>query len=152
VGGGDPVGGSAELARLIDRYGECLVADFQSEYGLNLAQLIHQEAGHSPKTVLALVQQLPMGSRTISAIRGGEQFVGWDADRYLLANIFDAIQANTYAIVAANSAKGKKPKPPKPIDRPKRNMRVSSGSNTAANPFAVMAARYMKAAKEAKEG
>lgn len=150
MGGGDPGGGSAGLARLIDRYGECLVADFQSEYRLNLAQTLQPGSGYSPKLVLSLIQQLPPGSRTIAEIRGGPQFVGWDADRYLTASLVDAVRENTYAVIAANSAKGKKPKPPKPIDRPRRTP-PAGRSNTAANPFAVMAARHLEAARRAKE-
>lgn len=151
MGRGDPGGGSAGLARLIDRYGEQLVADFQAEYGLNLALTLRPGSGHSPKTVLALVQQLPPGSRTIAAVRGGDQFLGWDADRYLTAALLDAVRETTYAVIATNTAKGKKPKPPKPVDRPKRNPQAR-GSNTAANPFAVMAAKHMQAVRESQGG
>lgn len=151
MGRGDPGGGSAGLARLIDRHGEQLVADFQSEYGLNLALILQPGSGYAPKTVLALVQQLPPNSRTIAAVRGGDQFLGWDADRYLTAALLDAVRETTYAVIATNSAKGKKPKPPKPVERPKRNP-AARGPNTAANPFAVMAAHHLKAVREAKEG
>jgi hypothetical protein len=45
----------------------------------------------------------------------------WGMDSYILANIFDAVQNMTYALVAMNSPRGRKPKQPKPYPRPGRN-------------------------------
>jgi hypothetical protein len=40
----------------------------------------------------------------------------WDSNTYMLANILDAVKANGWYIVAANSKRP--PKPPKPFKRP----------------------------------
>jgi hypothetical protein len=107
-------GGSKGLAELIDKYGECILADFQSEYGVNLVEEIR--AGMSPAQIISLIRQLPMESRTIAQLRGGDDFRGWGIDRYMLAQLLDAVQGTTYAVVASNSKK--KPKAPKPVYRP----------------------------------
>lgn len=128
--GGDPAGGSAGLAELIDKYGEQILADFQSEYGLNLVEVL-RPGGMSPRQVLALIRQLPPESRTVAALRGGDQFQGWGVDRYLLANVIDAINQNTYAFIAANSKR--KPKAPKPVPRP--SAKTQRGRDDQSNPF-----------------
>ncbi|MDA3643779.1 hypothetical protein OU416_06905 [Saccharopolyspora indica] len=127
---------------MIDRCGEQILADFQQYYGLDLAQVIRPGSGYSPIRVLYLIRQLPLESRTYAEIRGGAQFVGWGQDRYLLANVIDAIQQTTYAVVAANSKR--KPKAPKPVERPsnKRN----------AGAFAQTARMHLQAAKQAQGG
>ena len=114
--GVDPGGGSTGLAELIDKYGEYLVADFQSEYGLNLIREIR--AGMSPAHIIVLVRQLPLESRTIAHMRGGEDFVGWGMERYMQAHLIDAVQSVGYAVAQSNSKK--KVKAPKPFPRPKR--------------------------------
>ena len=40
---------------------------------------------------------------------------GWSATDYLLADVFDAVERNTYALIKAN---GGKPRTPKPHPRP----------------------------------
>lgn len=42
----------------------------------------------------------------------------WGHTEHLLATVIDAIQQNTWVLASANSAKGKGPKPPKPVKRP----------------------------------
>ena len=124
--GGDSAGGSHGLAKLIDKCGEQILADFQSHYGLNLVNEL-RPGGMSPRQVLALIRQLPPESRTFAALRGGEQFVGWGVDRYLMASVIDAIQQNTYAFIAANSKR--KPKAPEPVKRPSKNGPQKDGAN-----------------------
>lgn len=70
-------------------------------------------------------------------MRGGIQFLGWDTDRYLLAQLIDSVRENTWAFVAANSKK--RPKQPQPIPRPEKNVTKKK------NQFAAMArAAYRK--------
>lgn len=141
--GGDSAGGSHGLARLIDRCGEQILADFQSEYGLNLIEVL-RPGGMPPRQVLALIRQLPPESRTVAALRGGDQFQGWGVDRYLLASVVDAINANTYAFISANSKR--KPKSPEPVQRPtKEGGRPKDGT---ANPFR----QQLAAAKKVQGG
>src|SRR5690606_11980046 len=89
---------------------------------------------YSPKLLLSYIRNLPLGSATVAALRGGDEFAGWDPHMYMLANIVDAIQTNTYAFVAANSKR--KPKPPKPIQRPKTK---TNGMNSEQARFAALA-------------
>lgn len=126
-------GGSFELAGLIDEHGECILSDLKAYYGVDLLDVLIPESGLTPLRVLAYIRNLPVGSATLAAIRGGEQFRDWDVQTYMLANIVDVINHNTYAFVAANSKK--KPKPPKPVDRPVSRV----PSNPIANKFAAMA-------------
>lgn len=142
--GGDSAGGSSGLAELIDKFGEQILADLQSEYGVNLAQALRPGGGYSPRTILVLIRQLPPESRTVAAMRGGEQFHGWGADRYLLANVVDAINYNTYALVSANAKR--KPKAPVPTERPSKTPK--RGRDNSTNPFR----QQLAAAKKAQGG
>jgi hypothetical protein len=135
---GDPAGGSIVLARLIDQAGEAILADLQAEYGLNLVDVL-REGSQTPSTILILIKQLPLGSRTIATLRGGDQFVGWDVDRYFVAQLIDSVNRVAYAVAASNSKR--KPKAPKPTPRPKKNAVES-------NPFR----QRLAAAKKAKGG
>lgn len=89
-----------------------------------------------------LVNQLPLGSRTVAALRGGEQFIGWDADRYFLATLIDAVNQVSYVTAAANSKR--KPKAPKPVPRPSKVQKNAAANN----PFR----QRLAAAKKAKGG
>ncbi|MEU9044101.1 hypothetical protein AB0D63_20840 [Kitasatospora sp. NPDC048343] len=71
--------------------------------------------GPSPALVLLLAQRLPDTSLTVALASGGRDFFGWGVDRYLTADLFDAINSNTRA--TGNWAKGKAPKIP-PWPRP----------------------------------
>ncbi|WP_367137891.1 hypothetical protein [Saccharothrix sp. HUAS TT1] len=124
--GEDPGGGSVVLARLLDRHGEAILADFRQYYGVNLVEAYRD---WSPLYLLAHIRQLPIESRTVAAMRGGEQFNGWGVDRYFLAALIDAVHDQTYAFVAANSKR--KPKRPKPIERPKK----AHASQSKTNPW-----------------
>lgn len=73
--------------------------------------------GPSPYLVLLDVQRLPDDSLTSALANGGRQFFGWGQTRYMLADIFDAVNTNTRA--TGNWAKGKVPKIPE-YPRPKK--------------------------------
>lgn len=136
--GGESDGGSLALARLIDQAGEAILADFQAEYNLNLIEVI-RTGSHDPMTLVALVRQLPLGSRTVAALRGGSQFIGWDVDRYFLAQLIDSVNRVAYTVAAANSKR--KPKTPKPTPRPTRAQKGTGESN----PFRQQLAKAKKA-------
>lgn len=97
---------------------------------------------HDPAVILVLINQLPLSSRTVAVLRGGDQFVGWDVDRYFMATLIDSVNRVAYVTAAANSKR--KPKAPKPTERPSR------ANNNAAenNPFR----QRIKAKKKAKGG
>jgi hypothetical protein len=135
VGGVGPAGGSITLTRILDNHGEAVLADLQAYYGINLVR--EMGGGMSPTQIIVLIRQLPLESRTIASFRGGEEFIGWGVDRYMMAQLMDSIQNTTYAVVAANSKR--KPKAPKPVYRPKK------GGRAAGNLFAQQIARVKKA-------
>ena len=84
--------------------------------------------------VIAYVRNLPLDSATSAHLRGGDEFRGWDVHSYLLANLIDAVNSNTYAFVSAHSKR--KPKAPEPFTRPKSKVKKK---NPLANKFAAMA-------------
>lgn len=92
-----------------------MYGDFQRYYSLDLAVLVRDSP---PQRMLLLIRQLPLESRTVAKLRGGEQFDGWGIDRYLTAQLIDAVNGVNHSVVAANSKK--KPKAPKPVPRPNK--------------------------------
>lgn len=56
---------------------------------------------------MAYVQRLPDTSLTAALMRGGREHFGWGVDRYMQADVFDAININTK--VTGHWKKGKAP-------------------------------------------
>lgn len=115
-------GGSVVLASLIDQAGEALYQDFRSEYQIDFAKAVGGEM--SPTEIILLIRGLGLGTRFVSQLQGGSQFVGWDTQAYQLATAIDAVNYTTYAVIAANSKR--KPKEPKPSYRPQKETRRST--------------------------
>ncbi len=143
--GGDSAGGSAELARLIDRCGEEVTADLQQYYGLDVADVLRANARLSPRRTLVLLRQLPPESATFAALRGGSEFRGWGPDRYLMAQLVDSVRENTFAFISANSKR--KPQAPEPVERPERYAERTRGKNS----FRALATAFL-GARRAKKG
>lgn len=136
--GGDPAGGSAELARLIDKCGESLLADFLYYYRLDIRDVLIPGSGLTPRMCIALVRNLPAESATVAAYRGGDEFRGWGQDRYMIAELIDAVRELTYVQVSSKSKR--KPPRPTPFSRPK-----AKKSPNKDNKFMAMArAQLMK--------
>lgn len=144
--GGDPGPGSAYLARLIDKAGGELFADFQQYTQYNLLDVLVEGSGLTPRLALVLIGQLPIESRFMAAHRGGAEFLGWGTDRYMMATLIDAVNQNTYVTVAANSGRKKPPKP-KPMERPEATVNRKRGKMS----FAAMAGMRIKKAREGKK-
>lgn len=140
--GGDSAGGSGELARLIDEHGESIVSDLSTYHGIKPWQIL--DGTYPPRVLLAYIAKLPIDSATAASLRGGDQFRGWDVNTYVLANIFDAVQSNTYAFIAANSKK----KPPKPEPMPRPSNKKAKKKDPANNKFAAMARLAFKKGRE----
>lgn len=68
-----------------------------------------------PALLLALAERLPDTSMTTALMRGGRDHFGWGQDRYMLADIYDALNLNT----TATGQWKKKPPEIKPYPRPK---------------------------------
>ena len=150
MGERNPTGGSSELARLIDRYGEFLLPDLKHYYGIDLRDLFLEVPPWSPRFVLAHVNNLPFDSATNAEMRGGQKFRGWDEDRYLAASTSNAIRTLLYAFLLANrdprksSKKLAPPTPwPLPDDKDKKQKRQEG-------PFALMAKSLLSKAKKRK--
>lgn len=139
--GGDPAGGSSELVHLIDRCGECLIADLKSYYNVDLRDVLRDDSGLSPRLVLTYVRHMPLESATVAELRGGQHFRGWSPELYRLTDLLDAIQHNTYAFIAANSRR--KPQVPKPVKRPD-----GTASKPKSNSFAALARAHLAAQKK----
>jgi hypothetical protein len=75
--------------------------------------------GPSPYFVLLLVQRLPDDSLTAALRQGGHQYLGWGTERYLQANLYDALNLNTRA--TGNWKNGKAPNIPD-FPRPKKSI------------------------------
>ncbi len=56
------------------------------------------------------MRRLPDTCLTVALATGGREHFGWGADRHLLADLYDAVNANTRA--TGQWAKGKAPKIP----------------------------------------
>lgn len=72
---------------------------------------------------------LPEDSRFRAHIRGGDEFVGWTSDRYIMAGLFNAMQSLLYVQMSSKTKK-RVPLPtpiPIPGSAPKRQ--------SEANPF-----------------
>lgn len=50
-----------------------------------------------PSLLIALIERLPDTSMTTALAAGGKQMFGWGLDRYMLADVYDALNLNTVA-------------------------------------------------------
>ena len=84
-------------------------------------------------TFLALVERLPLESRSEyrAAILGFFDFIGWDTNSSLLADVFDATQQGTRALV---KVQGGRMKAPSAHPRPERK-RVITSDDVASFPI-----------------
>lgn len=116
--GEHPGGGSLELARLIDEYGQHLIPDLKHEYGIDLRDLF-SEAGLDPKWVLMHIAHLPIASSFVAINRGGIEYRGWGQEQHTQADIVDALSEVGYILLLANRDTNKPmPTPPKRYPRP----------------------------------
>ena len=102
---GVPAGGSAGLARLLERHGDAIVADLRAHYNLPPSALLELPVHE----LAALLSWLPDDSALAASIAGGPHLRGWDSGRHLLR----MLELNTRRAVSA------KPKQAKPVPLPK---------------------------------
>jgi len=153
VDGGDSAGGSGELARVIDDYGEILVPELRHYFGLDLRELFLEIPPWSPRYVLAHIKWLPMGSAFVAANRGGQEFRGWDEGRYMTAATLDAIRLLIHTFVMAHrDPKKRAPSAPDPYRTPDDRVGGSYKSKQPPKPgsFAFIAGAKLAAAKKRK--
>lgn len=144
-----PTGGSAELAELIDQYGEILVPELRHYFGIDVRQVLTGEM--SPRYVLLHIKYLPVESSFVSEHRGGQKYRGWDESRYMMAHLIDSIRALQHIIILANRDP-KKRKPDVPLPYPIPDTRdKKKGKSIKPGSFAHMAYQRLASVKARKK-
>lgn len=70
---------------------------------------IFAEESHTAHELISLIVGLPDSSLYVAMKRGGEDYIGWSADRIILSHIYDAINNGSTATLVGAGVK----KPPK---------------------------------------
>lgn len=85
-------------------------------------------------------------------MRGGDEFRGWGIDRYMTANLIDAVRDLTFIFIKSNTDKKNQKglKEPVPTYRPEAAVEKKSRAPKQ-NMFAAMAAQQLRQAKTSKE-
>jgi hypothetical protein len=109
---------------------------------MRFLDLLKEGSGYSPREIVVYLRQLPLESRTMAAIRGGEEFVGWNADRYFMSHMLDAMNVLVVLTARANAKNPKSIKFPEPVSRPD-DIREAKEQKKKPNLFAVMAAQRL---------
>lgn len=112
--------------------------------------MFSDEAPLSPRFVLALVLCLPKDGAFYAERRGGQQYRGWDEDRYALADIYDAVQAGNHLFIMAHRDPNK-PKPQAPKAYPRPDDLAPKQAAPKPGSFAAMVVAAKKAARERRE-
>lgn len=141
--GWHPSGGSRGLAELIDEYGEFLAADLLEFYGVDLRDVFDPVKPLTPLYLLVLIRGLPDDCRFNAERRGGQEFRGWDASRYVAVATVNAVRALQWTYVSAHSKQ--RPKPPEPFPVPDKPVKVHGPDS-----FAFMASQQLAAARKEK--
>ena len=68
----------------------------------------------TPRMLLALVEGLPAGCVTHAVLSGCPELVGWSREASLLADVWDAVQVNTFASVGSRKRVPRYPRPQPP--------------------------------------
>lgn len=113
--GEHPGGGSLELARLIDEYGQHLVPDLTHYYGIDLREILSEDDPLDPEWVLLHVYNLPIASAFNAVQRGGIEFRGWGQEQHTAADMVDSLSDLAYILIMAH----RDPSKPAP-ERPRR--------------------------------
>lgn len=95
---------------------------------MDLRDLFVEDTSLTPSLVLALVYELPVGSRTASLMSGVEDSSGWGINSYLLASLINAVRENTFANMQVRTKK--KLSRPEPVNTPlsKREEKKPAGN------------------------
>ena len=142
-----PVGGSRELAKLLEEHGGILVPELKHYFGLDVRDVLTYDV--SPKFVIIHISYLPMGSAFVAEMRGGQQFRGWTEDRYIQVMNLNTQRIANYMFLCANMD-SKKKKPPPPLPYPVPDKPVKEDQTKRPGSFAAIAAAQMAAARRKK--
>lgn len=90
--------------------------------GFDLRMVNDPDSDFTLRQLWILYDHLPLRNQVTRSVLGMNQAEFdemWNTDNAQLADIFDAIQQNTYVLISANTdSKSPKPKQPKPYPRP----------------------------------
>lgn len=118
-------------------------------YRVDVRELFDDEAPLSPGWVLSLILHLPSDGAFYASRRGGQEFRGWDVDRYALVSLVNAQRANNHILALVNrDPKKRRPDPPEPFPTPDSTASVAQHKPGS---FAAIAASMMRAQKRKKE-
>lgn len=104
-------GGSLALARLLDDYGEEIWLDLKATFGFDLVGFLAGEVPGSPRLILAMIGNLPEGTRYVATLTSAREQSGdtanesvddsppdpvmehmmWTSDRVLMAQLINSV-------------------------------------------------------------
>ena len=116
-----------------------MFADFREYYGLRVTDVFKFDGSLPIGEAAILARNLPQSSRTVAAVAGGKEYLGWDMNTHLLAALVDSVQVSNYMFAKVNSKK--RVKAPVPVPRPGDAERRKR--ENANNPFAQMVQAQM---------
>jgi hypothetical protein len=103
----------------------------------------------SPRYVLSLILHLPTDGAFHASRMGGQDFRGWDTDRYALVSLVNAQRAGNHIQLMINrDPKKAAPKPPEPFPTPGDDKKVNASKPGS---FAAIAASMLAAQRRKKE-
>jgi hypothetical protein len=148
-------GGSRVLIELIEEHADAVVGDLLHYYNVDVRDLFREVSPYSPRYILVLVSQLPLGSAYVAEQRGGSQFRGWDHALYAQVALINAVRTSNYMFLCANSdPKKKKPEAPDPYptpDEPSEPRGRGRRGPPAPGSFVATAAAMISRARKAKK-
>lgn len=116
-----------------------MFADFREFYGLRVTDVFKFDGSLPVGEAAILTRQLPLTSRTMAALQGGKEYLGWDMNTHLLAALVDSVGVSNYMFAKVNSKK--RVKAPVPVPRPGDAERRKRENQN--NPFAQMVQAQM---------
>ena len=118
-------------------------------YRVDLRDLFSDEDPLSPRYVLSLILNLPTNGAFYASRRGGQEFRGWDIDRYAMVAMVNAKRATNHILMMVNrDPKKPKPKAPEPFPTPDEGKKANAPKPGS---FAAIAASMMAAQRRKRE-
>ena len=109
------------LSGLINRYSAELEGELAFR-GFDIRDMEDPYSSFTIRRLWVLFSALPARNAVSNAISSiTREQAAWPIEAYILANVFDAIQALNYITQMANSPRGQKPQKPKQHPRPAGN-------------------------------
>lgn len=114
---------------------------------MDIRDVFVPDSGVTPRWLLVLISELDTKSRYVAELNGGQQFRGWDIDRW--ANVFslETLRAIQWIYTAAHV--DKKPALPKPFPVP-RDERPQDKTPDKPGSFAFIAKSHLASVKKRK--